>query len=57
MIRYLIDTDISSYFLKKRHPSLDRRMRAALMANAVGISAEPPPIDPVREPQPAKDRA
>jgi tRNA(fMet)-specific endonuclease VapC len=39
MIRYLIDTDISSYFLKKRDPSLDRRMRAALMANAVAISA------------------
>ncbi|SDW49329.1 type II toxin-antitoxin system VapC family toxin [Thiocapsa roseopersicina] len=39
MIRYLIDTDISSYFLKKRYPSLDRRMRAALMANAVAISA------------------
>lgn len=39
MIRYLIDTDVSSYFLKKRYPSLDRRMRAALIANAVAISA------------------
>jgi tRNA(fMet)-specific endonuclease VapC len=39
MIRYLVDTDISSYFLKKRFPALDARMRAALEAREVAISA------------------
>jgi tRNA(fMet)-specific endonuclease VapC len=39
MIRYLVDTDVSSYFLKKRYPGLDRRMRDALMTGEVAISA------------------
>lgn len=39
MIRHLIDTDLSSHFLKKRYSALDVRMRAALAANAVAISA------------------
>jgi|WetSurMetagenome_2_1015567.scaffolds.fasta_scaffold1341488_1 tRNA(fMet)-specific endonuclease VapC len=39
MIRYLIDTDIASYFLKKRFPSLTVRMRKALLAQEVAISA------------------
>ena len=39
MIRYLIDTDIASYFLKKHYPSLTVRMRNALLASEVAISA------------------
>jgi len=39
MIRYLIDTDTASYFLKKRFPWLTVRMRKALLAQEVAISA------------------
>lgn len=39
MIRYLADTDMSSYFLKKHDPQLDRRMREALLAETLAISA------------------
>ena len=38
MIRYLFDTDTASYFLKGRHPALQKRARAALQAKAVAIS-------------------
>jgi len=38
-IRFLIDTDIASFFLKQRFPSLDRRMRPAMLAGEVAISA------------------
>lgn len=39
MIRYLLDTDLSSYFLKRAYPALDLRVRAALEADEVAISA------------------
>lgn len=39
MIRYLLDTDITSYFLKNLAPALIARVRAALRANQVAISA------------------
>lgn len=39
MIRYLLDTDTTSYFLKNRDPALVSRVRAALRANQVAISA------------------
>lgn len=37
--RFLVDTDISSFFLKQRFPGLDRRMRPAMLASRVAISA------------------
>jgi hypothetical protein len=39
MIRYLLDTDIASFFLKNHDPALVVRVRAALRANHVAISA------------------
>ncbi len=39
MIRYLVDTDIVSYFLKKHDMALLARVRTALRANQVAISA------------------
>lgn len=39
MIRYLIDTNIASYFLKRSYPALHERMRAAMVAGEVAISA------------------
>ena len=39
MIRYLLDTDIASYFLKKHDMALVARVHTALMANQVAISA------------------
>src|SRR5574340_1049971 len=39
MIRYLIDTNIASYFLKRSYPSLHERMKAAMLAGEVAISA------------------
>ena len=39
MIRYLLDTDIASYFLKKHDMALVARVRTALRANQVAISA------------------
>jgi tRNA(fMet)-specific endonuclease VapC len=39
MIRYLLDTDITSFFLKNHDPALVARVRAALRANQVAISA------------------
>ena len=38
-MRFLIDTDIASFFLKRRFAVLDRRMRAAIRAREVAISA------------------
>ncbi|MGZ8218648.1 type II toxin-antitoxin system VapC family toxin [Methylomagnum sp.] len=38
MIRYLVDTDISSFFLKRKFPTLQLKMRAAMMAGEVAIS-------------------
>lgn len=38
MIRFLIDTNIASYFLKRRFPSLHERMKAAMLAGEVAIS-------------------
>lgn len=39
MIRYLVDTDIASDFLKKHDMALVARVRTALRANQVAISA------------------
>lgn len=39
MIRFLIDTNIASYFLKRSYPALHERMRAAMLAGEVAISA------------------
>jgi len=39
MIQYLLDTDIASYFLKKYDMALVARVRTALRANQVAISA------------------
>ena len=41
MIRYLLDTDTTSYFLKNRDPRLVARVRAVLRVNQVAISAFP----------------
>ena len=38
MIRYLIDTDTASYFLKKRFPALTVRMKAAMVAGEAFLS-------------------
>ena len=38
MIRYLFDTDTASYFLKGKHPALQKRARAALEAKSIAIS-------------------
>ncbi|MBL8438532.1 MAG: type II toxin-antitoxin system VapC family toxin [Zoogloeaceae bacterium] len=38
MIRFLIDTNIASYFLKRKFPSLHERMKAAMLAGEVAIS-------------------
>jgi len=38
VIRYLIDTDTASYFLKNRFPALTARMKAAMVAEEVAIS-------------------
>lgn len=38
MIRYLIDTDTASYFLKNRFPTLTARMKVAMVAGDVAIS-------------------
>jgi tRNA(fMet)-specific endonuclease VapC len=38
-VRFLIDPDIASCFLKRRFAVLDRRMRAAMRAREVAISA------------------
>lgn len=38
MIRYLIDTDTASYFLKNRFAPLTARMKAALLAEEAAIS-------------------
>ena len=38
MIRYLIDTDMASYFLKRKSPSLHERMRAAMQLEEAVIS-------------------
>lgn len=38
MIRYLIDTDTASYFLKKRFPSLTARMKAAMADGEAALS-------------------
>ena len=38
MIRYLIDTDTASYFLKKRFPALTVRMKAAMVAGEAVLS-------------------
>jgi tRNA(fMet)-specific endonuclease VapC len=37
--RFLVDTDIASFFLKRRFPALDARMRPAMLAGRVAISA------------------
>ena len=39
MIGYLIDTNIASYFLKRRSLTLHERMKAAMAARTVAISA------------------
>jgi predicted nucleic acid-binding protein len=39
VIRYLIDTDVASYFLKRAFPSLQTRMKAAMEEGQVAISA------------------
>ncbi len=39
MIRHLLDTDISSYFLKKHTPALVARVRTGLRAGQVAVSA------------------
>lgn len=39
MIRYLIDTDTVSYFLKRKSPTLHARMRAAMELEEAAISA------------------
>lgn len=38
MIRYLIDTDTASYFLKNRFAPLTARMKAAMLAEEAAIS-------------------
>lgn len=38
MIRYLFDTDTASYFLKGKHPTLQKRVRAALDTQSAAIS-------------------
>ena len=38
-MRYLIDTDTASYFLRGGYPDLDRRLRAAIRAGEAAISA------------------
>lgn len=38
MIRYLLDTDISSFFLKRRLPQLRERITAAMRRGEVGVS-------------------
>lgn len=38
MIRYLFDTDTASYFLKGKHPALQKRVRAVLGAKSAAIS-------------------
>lgn len=37
MIRYMLDTDIASYILKKQHPKVETRMQA-LLPSAVCLS-------------------
>ena len=39
MIRYLIDTDIASYFLRQTHPPLNARMKAAMREGEIALSA------------------
>ena len=39
MIRYLVDTDISSFFIKRKFPLLQLKMRTAMLAGEVAISA------------------
>lgn len=39
MIRYLIDTDIASYFLRQQFPVLNARLKAAMRERAVAVSA------------------
>lgn len=38
MIRYLVDTDIASFFLKRLFPPLQLRMRGAMEAGEVALS-------------------
>ena len=39
MIRYLIDTDIASYFLRQTFPPLNARMKSAMREGEVALSA------------------
>ena len=39
MIRYLVDTDIASYFLRQNFPALNARMKAAMRQGEVALSA------------------
>lgn len=37
-MRYLVDTNIASYFLRRNFPALDERMKVAMQAGEVAIS-------------------
>lgn len=39
MIRYLIDTNIASYFLQRRFPDLHEKMQAEMRAGSLALSA------------------
>jgi predicted nucleic acid-binding protein len=39
MIRYLLDTNIVSYYLRRSYPELEQRMEAALKRGSCAISA------------------
>jgi tRNA(fMet)-specific endonuclease VapC len=39
VIRYFIDTDIASYFLRQTHPPLNAHMKAAMREGEIALSA------------------